>query len=461
MLLLDLKIDQAKDLVNEEIRSNPENYYSYYLDQTCDAFKMVINADINDFNAFVAKFQRLRKIMDGKDEESPYYLLCLSEMELHVAVFSVMHGSQVAGVRKGVSAYKDLHRNMERFPGFRPNRKLDGFFNVAIANLPPFVKWALSIMAVKVDIDKGFKTLVDYYQEQKETPGLNAEAALYVILAAKINKTPEMLYDFTARLDTSISATFVHRYFRANIAYWSEKNEEALKILRQVSYGSNKYAEIIYSYMMGKILMRKADPSAELHLKRFLALTRKKEYLKEMNYSLALNSLLKGDAVAYGKYCAIVRSTGMELNERDREALYDARLDYTPDVNLVKARMSLDGGYTDAARKAVAAFESGHAKVPAYELEHHFLKGRYAASTGNPNLAMAEFRKVIEMGEDQDYYFASEAALRLGDLCRKNGQTGLAGEYYKKSIRLYRKDYYEYIEDKASKALKGLPENRR
>jgi len=105
----------------------------------------------------------------------------------------------------------------------------------------------------------------------------------------------------------------------------------------------------------------------------------------------------------------------------------------------------------------MAAFEAGHADVFAYKIEHHLLKARYAAMSGNNNLAMAEYRKVIELGEDEEYYFASEAALRLGDICKKLGQVNLARDYYKKSVKLYHKDYYEYIEDKATKALKSLP----
>ncbi len=456
MLLMNLKIDQAKSLVADEIKRTPENYYAYYLDQTCDVFKLIINSNDKDYKVFLENYEKKRKIMDGKDETSPYYLSCSSEMALQVAVFNVMHGSQFAGIKKGYTAYKDLYSNLKKFPQFRPNRKLDGFFNVAIANLPPFVKWAVSAFGVKVDINYGFQLLFENYQMQKNIPGINAESALYIILAAKINKTPEMLYDFTKTLDTSIARTFVHQYFKANVAYWCGKNEEAIRTLQQSGHNNSEIADIIYSYMMGKMLLRKGDPNAEFYLKKYLSHLEKKEYLKEINYSLALFYLLDGDRENYNKYCEIVRIKGMDLNERDREALYDANLDYPPEINLVKARLSLDGGYLAAFLQAMNAFESSHAKISAYELEWHFLKGRHAALTGNNNLAVAEFRKVIELGENQHYYFACEAALRLGEIYQKLGMKSKAGEYYKKSHKLYKKDYYEYLEDKATKAMSSL-----
>ena len=394
--------------------------------------------------------------MDGKDESSPHYLSCYAEMELQVAVFSVMHGSQFAGVKKGYGAYKDVYKNLKKYPQFKPNEKLEGFFNVAIANLPPFVKWAVSAFGVKVDIKRGFRILSDVYQSQKNIEGINAESALYIILAAKINKTPEMLYDFSRNLDTAVANTFIHKYFRANIAYWSGKNEEAIRILKQEEHNGNSEAMIIYNYMMGKMLLRKLDPGAEKYFLKYLNQLTKKEYLKEINYNLALYYLLNGDLVKYKKYCGVVKNQGMDLNERDREALYEANLDYIPDVNLVKAKLSLDGGYFEAYSRAMKAFEAGHSKVPAYELEYHLLKGRFAVINENSNLAAAEFRKVIELGESQDYYFASEAALRLGETYHRTGQTVLAREYYKKSVKLYKKEYYEYIEDKTTKALISL-----
>lgn len=456
MLVMDLQVNQAKKLLAEEIRLHPDNYYAYYLDQTCDVFRLMINSSEEEYNAFIRNFEKRRVIMDGKDEDSPYYLSCLAEMEIQVAVFSVMHGAQWSGMTKGYAAYKNVYRNIERFPNFQPNRKLDGFFNVAIANLPPFVKWAISFFGVKVNMDYGFRTLNQYYLSQKNSEGLNAEAALYMILAAKINKTPERVYEFTKSLDRDVAKTFIHSYFRSNIAYRTGRNEEALSTLLQVHYDEKGIADVIYSYLMGKILLRKLDPGAEQYLKRYLSHLAKKEYLKEINYNLALYYFINGNPQKYRTLCEVVRKQGMDLNERDREALYDASLDYMPDLHLVKARLSIDGGYLDAFRKEIKTFEAGHGKEKAYEIEYHFLKGRYEALVKNTNLAISEFKKTIELGEDEDYFFACEAALRLGKIYQGTGQKSLAGDCYKKSIKLYKSDYYEYIEDKAIKALNSL-----
>jgi len=456
MLLMDLKIEEAKQLLKKEILINPENYYAYYLNQTCDAYAFVINSNDEKYETFVGNFERRREIMDDNDTDSPYYLACLAEMQLQVGVFSILKGSHLSGLRMSYSSYKNTYKNLDKFPDFKQSLKLDGFFNVSISNVPPFVKWAVSFFGVSANPEYGFDVLYNNYETQKNIKGINAESALYIILTAKINKTPEMVYDFTCELDSNISQTFVHKYFKANVAYRTGKNEEALATLQQIDIDEYPYVDIIYSYLMGKILLRKLDDNAGYYFSRYLSHIEKEEYVKEMNYNLALFSLINNNRLKYKEYCEIVRSEGKDINERDREALYDASLDYFPDVNLVKARLSIDGGYFNEFEVALKSFELSKNKLLAYELEYFFLKGRFDAENNNSEMAINEFMKVIELGEGEDYYFASEAALRLGYIYESIGEKDLAKYYYKKSINLYNSDYYEYIKDKATKGLMRL-----
>lgn len=456
MLLMDLKIEEAKEILELEIQSNPENYYAYYLDQTCDAYALIINSNNRDYEAFVENYEQRRLIMDDNAMDSPYYLACLSEMQLQVGIFNILKGSTLSGLRKAYSSYKNTYNNLEQYPEFNQSLKLDGFFNVAISNVPPFVRWAVSFFGVSADPVYGFKVLNDNYESQNNIKGINAESALYIILTAKINKTPELVYDFTHSLDSNISETFIHTYFRANVAYRTGKNEEALKILQGIDIQEYKYADIIYSYLMGKILLRKLDDNAEFYLSRYLTNLEKKEYVKEMNYNLAIFNLINNNRLEYLNYCEIVRDKGKDVNERDREALYDASLDYIPDVNLVKSRLLLDGGYFDEFKVAIGSFEENRNELLPYELEYLFLKARFNTKNANMELAIYQFKKVIELGEDEDYFFASEAALRLGNIYKELRQIDLAREYYEKSVKLYKRDYYEYIEDKAMKGLIGL-----
>jgi len=452
-MLMDFQIDEAKQLIEEEIKTNPENYYSYYLEQTCDAVKILINGSDDDYEQFIESFYSKRDIMDGHDEDSPYYLACYSEMQIQLGMFNIIHGDQFSGLRKMYSAYKNVYRNLDKYPDFAPSLKLDGFFNVAIDNLPPFVKWAVSFFGVKVEVDTGFNILYNNYQTQKDIPGINAESALFIILAAKINKTPERVYEFSKTLDSNIASTYVHQYFRANLAYRTGRNEEALQVLERMPGNRNKYTELTYNYLMGKALMRKLDKKADYFLKYYLDNHANMEYFKEINYNMALYYLINGNEELYRKYAEIVRNKGMDLQERDREALYDVNVDYPPNIILVKAKLLLDGGYIEESENELTSFNPGANKFIGQKLDFLLLSARIEKTMNNTNKAIKLYKQVIEDGEDEDYYFASEAALRLGNIYKEQGLNELANEYFEKSLKLYESDYYEYIEDKARKAI--------
>ncbi len=456
MLLMDLKIDEAKKLLDKELKLYPDNYYIYYLDQTCDAYSLMLNSNEDDYERFIEGFEKKRAIMDDKYVESPYYLSCKSEMEMQVGMFNIIHDSRFSGINKMYMAYKEVYENLDKYPDFKPGLMLDGFFNVAMSNLPPFVKWVTSFFGVSSDFNYGYKLLNSVYESQKHIKGSNAEAALFIIFAAKINKTPGMAYHFTQSLDSTISRLFIFRYFKANIAYRMGKNEEALSTLQQIEIEDHPDGKIIYDYMMGKILLRKLDDSAAYYIHKYLDNLRKQEYFKEMTYNLALYNLIIGNSEKYNALCEVVNERGADINERDREALYNASLDYQPDVNLVKSKLLLDGGYLNRFQAVLEEYENHPRNQLPYQLEYYLLKGRFELLSGNASSAVSNFDFVIEKGENTDYYFASEASLRLGNIYEAQNRFELAKKYYKLSSDLYKSNYYEYIGDKAEKGIKRI-----
>ncbi len=453
MLLTDLKIDEAKKLMAKELSANPSNYYALYLDQTCDAYELFINGGEKEYETFLKNYDKKRAVMDGKFEDSPYYLMCKSEMDLQTGIFRIMHGSIFGGISKAYSGYKAVYRNLDRYPDFKPDLMIDGFFNIAMSNLPPFVRSAASFLGISSDFDYGIKTLNDVYQSQKNIEGINAESALFVIFAAKINKSPEMVYDFTRSYDDKIRNLFLLKYFKANIEFRTGRNEQSLNTLSSLPYENSPYAGLLYNYMMGKTLLRKLDENAGLYISRFLKHLRREEYFREMTYQMALFHLINGDRKKYDELCELVIRKGTDINERDREALYDASLDYEPDIRLVKARLLIDGGYPERFEKMIGKFEAHPQNALPYRLEYDFLKGRYAKATGDNTKAIVFFKRVIENGRKNDYYFACAAALELGRIYEAEGHYNTAADFYKQSSGLYKNRYYEYLGAAADKAL--------
>jgi tetratricopeptide (TPR) repeat protein len=248
------------------------------------------------------------------------------------------------------------------------------------------------------------------------------------------------------------------QYFKANIAYRTGRNEEALLAMKSLESKKGFYREIIYHYMMGKILLNKLDHEAGYHLKQYLSRLEKQEYLKEINYKLAVYSLINGDEEKYKSYCEIVLDDGIDVNERDRESLYDADLDYTPHQELMKARLLLSGGYLVQFDSVFKKIEIDNDGILAHRLEFFFLKAKYELALNHQDEAIKYFQRVLEIDDRSDYYFASDAALKLGYIYQNMEKKEKAKEYYELSLKLFDSDYYEYIENDAEKALAGMEE---
>lgn len=453
--LLNLNTETAKKFIDLEIKKNPENYYAYYLANTRDAFILKVNGSDEKYEQFADDFERRREIMDDKDVESPYYLVCESEMLLQMCIFNVLHGDRLTGVRKGFRSYKKIKENIKLHPDFVQNKKLDGFFNIAISNLPSFVRWAAGAIGVSGDSDKGFRLMHEYFDRVKDDRGINAEAALYVLLSYKLNKEPKKAFDFIRVQDSTINNKRLIKYFYANTAYRSGSNEIAYETMSNFNPDDMELFFLPYDYMMGKILLRDLDPKAGYHFNRYLKLTKKDNYFKEITYKLAVSYFIQGDTKNYNLYKEKACDEGEEITERDREVEYDCQLDYTPDIALVKCKLLLDGGYDERFAELFLKYPYNKNLNIAYRLEYDFLKARYELLLGNNQQAINGFKKIIEAGKDEDLYFASESALRLG-LFYRHSDAEKSANYFEMSLDLYDSDYYEYIEEIAIRELSEL-----
>ncbi|NOX84356.1 MAG: hypothetical protein GXO86_00085 [Chlorobi bacterium] len=450
--MMNLEVESARKIIEKELQENPTNYYAYYLGQTNEFIELLGNPSEEAYSRFLTDYQERREIMDGKETTSPYYMACESDMMLQTGIANTLYGDKLSGVRRSYKAYRLTYDNLDEFPDFWMSKKNDGFFNVSLTNLPPFVRWAASFFGVKGDLEAGFGLLFNNFLVKKDTRGLNAAAVLYLVNAFKLNKDPGSAYKFIRSLDSSIRNYRLVSYFYGNTAYRSGHNEEAYRIFREFDLDGVEMTFPPYDYMMARILMRRLDPGAIKYIEKYLQTTRNENYLKEMNYYTALYWLINGDRKKFEYYRKVACTVGKEIQERDREAMYECELDYVPDAGLVKARLLMDGGYFEKADSILENCKPAPNDILPFQLEYNLLKGRYADHKKLNKTAIAYYKKVIRLGKDEDYYFASDAAFRLGFIYKKTDRQK-AIEYFEMARDLYEKNFYEYIDEISAKQL--------
>jgi tetratricopeptide (TPR) repeat protein len=454
-----LKTETARTLIVLEHEINPTNYYAYYLEELIDAIELITMPSEARFETFKDNHDRRREIMDGKSEDSPYYLSCKAEMSFFLGMFRMRFDERINGFRSSLSALKETGKNLEDHPGFRESLNLKAFFNLTMANLPPFARWAIGFFGIKIEPNTGIDMLtknLNSYEAESDRQ-MTANTALIMIIGYKINKVPDMGYKFILNLDESIKSYSLIKFFEANLAFRSGHNEEALAILNDFDVSQIELQFDHYNYMMGHVLLKKLDRGAGSYFNKFLSETQFRSYTKEATYKLAEYYSVMGQEDKFKAYKELAEDTeGDELVERDREATYDSELDYDPDPNLLKARLLLSGGYLSPGIKELKLFKAKNNDFLPYQTAYYLLLGEYYFKLNNHSQAIINLKKAIELGEDEDYQLASAAAVLLAKVYDDDSEMEMAQRYYELAIELYEDEYYEYIDSYAKSRLSQI-----
>ena len=457
--ILDLKVITAKNNIREQLKKTPENYYLYYLDQYADFVNLLIAPNEDKYNRFKDNYNTYRDIMDEGNDDSPYFYFIKSSMQLQMGLAKLKAGDYLSGINLAFRSYKNTKRNTGKFPDFYGNKKMNGIFNLILANIPPFIRGLAKMFGVKPTGESPVNLLEDYKNDVKNKKGLVAEADIFISLAYLLEKNPQKGFLHISSLEPEEYNIFLIKYFYGNLAYHARENEKALKIFRTINIEHLEVPFYPYYFLYGKILMNKLDPHAKEYLQKFIDETNGIDYLKQTHLYLAYYYLLKGEKENYNKEIKLVLKTGSDKTERDRDALCDAKSGYTPDTSLLQATFLIQGGYYPRAEEKLTTFKFSLQQPVPDKLNYMLLNGKLSLGRHDTISATGYFKEVIAMGEKEKYYFACDAALNLGSIYEKRNDLQNSKYYYKLCEDLYNPGYYESILDKAEKGLERVEEN--
>ncbi len=182
--------------------------------------------------------------------------------------------------------------------------------------------------------------------------------------------------------------------------------------------------------------------------------------MKEAYQKLAWYWLLQGNVDKYHDYMTKVSLYGDDYTDGDKQATDEARSGEIPNPCLLKARLLFDGGYYNFADSVLNRYDcqmhSGRD-----EIEFPYRKGRIAHAMGEYDLAISWYDQAMELGREQAYYFAANAALQAGNILESQENFELAEIYFKKCLKMPTKEYKTSINQKARAGLNRLQDKRK
>jgi hypothetical protein len=153
--ILDLRLRDARVMIEKEKASHPDNAYGIYLEHYCESIELIATEDVKVYEKMIDSYEDRMAQMDKLDDGSPYNSWLQAELLFQTGLAQVKFGTRINGVSKMLSSYKRIKEHRQKYPQFWQNQKLTGVFNVILNNIPPFLRWAADIFGFNGDSKPG------------------------------------------------------------------------------------------------------------------------------------------------------------------------------------------------------------------------------------------------------------------------------------------------------------------
>ncbi len=456
--IFDLRLSDAKTLIQNEKKQNPNNGITILLDNYVDYFTLLASENKSDYERLKNLKSRRLDALEKQDKSSPYYLFAQAEINLQWGMLKSRFQDYLSSGMDIKRAGSLLSENAAKYPSFLPNRKSSGLIDVIFGSIPSNLKGIFSTLGINGNATRGIKTLESL---TSTLPGsaysfYKDEVIFFVcyietdLLHNKSNYSKIM--GFTSSMDdTSLLKSYLQGYVSAR----SSRNDSAISYLLKRPKGSDYLNFPALNYHLGNAKLNRMDNDANIYLINYLKEYKGINYIKDAYLKLAYYYYVRGDEGKYSTFLKMVKTQGSLYDEKDKQALKEAN-DIAPNIDLLKARLYFDGGYYPKALAQLSGKEAGDFKLKRDQIELHYRLGRIYDESGRDSDAIIQYQKAINAGKLTSYYYAANAALSIGSIYEKKSDKAKASAYYKQAIAMKNHEYENSIETKAKDGLKRM-----
>ena len=461
-LIISLRFNEARILIANEKKENPQNAIPYYLDNYIDFLGAFISEEEGLFNKYTSLLVVRKRRIEQESSDSPYYKYCLATMDMQVAFTRIKFGEYVKAAGEINKAYRLLERNNRDYPDFIPQKLSLGMLHTLIGSIPDKYNWIKKAAGLKGSVNGGIQEMLQVFEWSQNTPKWNylQNETLFLLSLTAINLAAdksfsEKLLDWYNKDEGQelIHANPLMAYCKAIICFKRGLNDQGIQILTFRPKGNKFFPFYYLDYLLGVAKLNKLDNDAWAYLINFTANFKGKNFIRSAYQRIAWNYLINGDIKKYREYMNRIPLVGDNTTDSDKKAFLDAQSGELPNSHLLKAQLLFDGGYYDRALEELAIFNQNTSKTEHQSLEYLYRSARVFHESGKIVEAIRYYDLTIEKGQDKPWYFAANAALQMGIIYENMKNIELARSYYKKSLAMNPTEFKNSISQKAEAGL--------
>ncbi|MDR3696117.1 tetratricopeptide repeat protein [Mucilaginibacter sp.] len=456
--ILDLRMSDARSLIQKEKQQNPQNGIIILLENYVDYFSLLASENKADYERLKdLKSTRLSALEDN-DSNSPFYLYSQAEIYLQWSFLKAKFGDYVSSGFDAKKANGLLHDNEEKYPGFVPDQISLALVNVVFGSIPASFKSITRFLGMSGNAQAGVKKLEEIKADLPKTKfAFYNNEVIFFICTIDINVLhnnndyPRLI----SMLNEMGSASLLKTYVQGLIASKTAHNDDVIIYLEARPKGGDYVKLPSINYMLGCAKLCRVDNETPTALYDFVNEYRGINYIKDAYLKLGYFYLLKNDIGKYDYFVRQAKTKGYTIDSKDQQALWEAN-DVKPDIDLLKARFYFDGGYYSKALAQLANKDESDFKLLRDKIEFCYRLGRIYDKTGKYGDAILNYQKAIRLGAATRYYFAANAALSIGKIYEDKKDFKRAGDYYNQALDIHGHQYQTDIDNDAKAGLKRI-----
>ncbi len=453
---LNLRFDEARVVLNNMKRSEPENLMAVYVENYLDFLTVFINDNEKEYDRLAKNEDgRLSQLASG-DRTSPYYLFTQAEVRLQWAVLRGRFGDYLSSLSDIKQSYALLEDNQRKFSWFVANKKSLGIMHTLVGNVPEEYRWVIRTLGgMSGTTEQGLQELEEVLTYAKTNDFVFEEETLvsYAFLQLYLNNQSDKAWNTLKNSKLNPKTSPLAAYAMATVGMRIARNDEAIRLLQEAPNGAGYYPFHYRNYLLGLAKLRRLDGDANKPLQEFLNNFKGDNTVKEGYQKLAWYHLVSDNENGYRTYIAYAKLKGADNSEPDKAALREAKSGEMPEQRLLKARLLFDGGYYQRAYDLLKDASNNYTGNRKQSLEYAYRLGRITHKMGKNADAIRFYTQTIDNGAKEPWYFACNAALQLGILYESKKDLPNARIAYNRCLKI---DPEEYASGLHAQAKAGL-----
>lgn len=453
--ILKLKIEKGRQTLSKISPNRKSLGHYYYVKSLADIIELLLDENESRYKEYDDLEDEYLKVIKEMDDDDPFKLFYISEIKLQWSLVKIQYGDELKAGIGLRSAWNSIQNNRDDFPNFNANYKTLGLLHVLFGSIPDGYQWILKLLGIKGNVQTGIDDLAKI--PESSPFWLETQIVQSIVSVNILNKQKESITKLEKLLSDNNDNLLLNYIYNTTLIK-NSRSEEALHNLSRLLLLGDEYLflSLIYYHLGEAYLYRQDYASAESFYSKFLNEYKGINFVKDAWFKTGLTYWLRNNEKSAEVTFEKADDTGKVFVSADKNADGTLDEDSYPNKDLMKIRLTTDGGYYDEAESILSNLNESMFESKKEKTIYYYRQARLKHKKDETEGAIYFYLYSIKKAGNENWYYAPNACLNTGYIYMERSNWEKARFYFNKALEYKKHKYKSEIDLKARTALQSL-----